>query len=203
MKIIPLILIAFIILLSSFPAPIKVASRGAAGGGGRGGRRGGGYARGRGAAPAVIPKKQLPQECKEEVRDCIYGFIHGGVTYQLEYGAPCCVKLSKSLPCLCKFLKSNDSKESRAANAVLRSCRIDTTKCSTMPMPQACKPEVRHCVASHIYGGLGAPPHRGECCKKFENSKSCVCTLINSKDPHVSRHAGGVIRGCQFKVPNC
>ncbi|EOA34867.1 hypothetical protein CARUB_v10022449mg [Capsella rubella] len=176
MEIIPLM---FIILLSSFRVPVKVAGKGASHGGGGGfvgsgsgsigigkGYRGGnigtggsirdgssvgtGYRGGGsngkpggggdpGAAIVVFPKKPeepkkkapppLPQECKPEVRDCINAHMYGGAGAP-ERGAQCCATLRKSVPCVCKFLRSHDPKLSKGANDVLRGCHYNRTKCS-------------------------------------------------------------------------
>lgn len=250
-------LIAVIILLSSFPAPIKVAGRGGGGGFvgsgsgpigigggyfGGGGVPGNGYRGGNvpsggsirdgsnvgtgyrgggsngkpggggdpGAAIVVFPKKPeepakpvpMPQECKQEVRDCITAHIYGAAGAPTYHG-PCCQKLKNSVPCVCKFLTSHDPKLSKAANDVLRGCHYRHPKCSKMPMPQVCRPEVRHCVDTHLYGGAGDPQHGGACCQKFKHSKKCVCTFLTSQDSHLKNKANGVVRGCRFGKPNC
>ncbi|XP_010416622.1 PREDICTED: uncharacterized protein LOC104702464 [Camelina sativa] len=245
MEIIPLMPIAFIILVSSFPAPIKVAGKGGGGGGrvagggsgsigfGRSGNtgRGGvigdestvgiGYRGGTaknpkpagggdpGASIVVIPKQPeekkaypMPPECKTEVQDCIRAHIHGEAKAP-KYRGPCCVKLNTSVACVCKFLKSHDHKLRKGANDVLRGCNFNKTKCSKVPMPQVCTQEAKHCIHSHIYGGLGAPQHGGACCQKFKYSKKCVCTFVKSNDPHLSRKSKGVIQGCHFNNANC
>ncbi|CAN8240256.1 unnamed protein product [Cochlearia groenlandica] len=55
------------------------------------------------------PKKvPMPRECKSEVRDCITKYVIGAAGWP-KYKGPCCEKLKNSVPCVCKFLLSEDT----------------------------------------------------------------------------------------------
>ncbi|ESQ27422.1 hypothetical protein EUTSA_v10018991mg [Eutrema salsugineum] len=156
-----------------------------------------------GVAIVVIPKplvKELPKECKEDLRDCITKHISEGGEEPKHRGS-CCVKLKNSIPCVCKFLTSKDPKVQKAANGVLRGCHYRKPVCIKMPMPQECRQEVRHCVNTHLYGTAGQPRYRGACCMKFKNSKSCVTKFLVSPDPKLNENANGILRCCHFRKP--
>lgn len=294
MKIIPLMLIAFIILLTSFLAPIKVAAQrgGALGSGGVGsqwsqwgsggsssgggstgtgigyrggdstpvvanpgtgymggsypgsgngykggdigdtsGYRGGSY-KGKpqaggdnGPAIVVIPKKpvtlEVPAVCRKSVVPCVNTHIYGDPPKYDDY---CCMQFKVSKLCLCKYQNSGVEEITKAANAIIGSCRFRSTKCPVggaavvvegedgavetdpatvkFPMPKVCRPEVQDCVQTHLYGGP-RPKYHGKCCMKFKNSKLCVCKFQTSGVFALSKSAYGVVRGCNFRKTDC
>ncbi|CAH2067665.1 unnamed protein product [Thlaspi arvense] len=255
MKIIASLLIAVIIPLTSFPAPIIAppAASGGGGGGGvgvgggarfnggfsgsgtgyRGGDNTGGakqvdpsqYPKQRGAtsyrgnenlpgkpdnggnvgvAIVILPKRPaggtLPPECKAEVHKCIDKYIYGGG------GAPprngeCCTKIKNSIPCVCRFITSKDPLVRKAADVILRGCHYRKPICINMAMPATCRPEVRHCVNTHLYGYGGQPKRGGACCTKFKNAKDCVVRFLTSPDPKLSEAGNALLRGCRFRRP--
>ncbi|XP_023644328.1 uncharacterized protein LOC17895297 [Capsella rubella] len=175
MEIIPLM---FIILLSSFRVPVKVAGKGASHGGG------GGFV-GSGSGSIGIGK----------------GYRGGNI------GTGGSIRDGSSVGTGYRGGGSNGKPggggDPGAAIVVFPKKPEEPKKKAPPPLPQECKPEVRDCINAHMYGGAGKPQRDGACCEKFKYSKKCVCTFVKSTDSHLSKQAKGVIQGCRFTRANC
>lgn len=177
-------LISVIILLTSFPAPIKVSGRGGGGGfvgSGNPGGIGSGYFGGGGNAGPGYRGGNIPSG----------GSIRDGSNVGTGYRGGA------------SGGKPSGGGDTGPAIVVIPKQPDEPVKVVPTPMPQVCKPEVRDCVNKHIYGAAGAPTYRGACCQKFRNSVSCVCKFLSSYDPKLSKGANGVLSGCHYSKPNC
>ncbi|KAL0701999.1 hypothetical protein Bca4012_058121 [Brassica carinata] len=155
-----------------------------------------------GAAIIVFPRKKpaptpIPAECKS-IAGCVTTHIAGASPKEPQYHGKCCTEFKTSVSCVCKFLMSTDKKQQSAANGVVRSCNFKNPICIKKPMPPSCRPEVKHCVAMHMYRRASKPTFQSPCCQKFKTSKRCIMAFKNSPDPRLSQAAKGVIEGCRF-----
>ncbi|AEE35913.1 unnamed protein product [Arabidopsis thaliana] len=183
MEIIPLMLISVIILLTSFPAPIKVSGRGGGGGfvgSGNSPSIGSGYFGGGGNPGTGYMGGGIPSG--GSIRDG--SNVGTGYRGGFQGGKP------------------SGGGDPGAAIVVFPKKPEEPVKVVPTPMPQVCEPKVRHCINVHVYGRAGQPHRGGACCNKFRYARRCVCKFLVSNDTHLNKQSNGVLRGCHFKR-NC
>ncbi|KAG7590409.1 hypothetical protein ISN44_As07g025780 [Arabidopsis suecica] len=190
MEIIPLMLISVIILLTSFPAPIKVSGRGGGGGfvgSGNPGGIGSGYFGGGGNAGPGYRGGNIPSGGSIRDGSNVGTGYRGGASGGKPSGG------GDTGPAIVVIPKQPEEPVKVVPTPMPQ---------YRMPMPQECLPEVRHCINTHVYGGAGEPHRGGACCNKFRHSRRCICKFLESQDAHLTRKSSGILRGCHFKR-NC
>ncbi|CAA7013478.1 unnamed protein product [Microthlaspi erraticum] len=208
MKIIPLMLIASIIPLTSFPSSIKAARSGSsgssgggvrvggfgsvggigggAGGGGGGGSAGGGGGKNGGAGGKSKSKSKNPGRYRVGIGESLADREarereEERATWGLRFGFP----------------KPQPGGGDTGPSIVV------IPKPPAVEMPKECQEPARACVQEHIIDNAGPPKFGGSCCEKLKSAIPCVCTFLMSKDPKAKNAAYGVLRGCHFSQPIC